>query len=83
MRIDERTRVEATKKRFVKGTKVRLIEMMDDNPFRTNPKPGAVMTVSHVDDLGQIHGTWNSGGTLALLPGVDEFELIESKTKSK
>lgn len=71
------TLVDEIRKEIVKGTKVRLIWMQDDNPFRSNPLPGAIMTVTHVDDLGQIHGSWNTGGSLALLPGVDEFEIVQ------
>ena len=31
-------------------------------------------TVTHIDDAGQIHGTW---GGCALIPGVDEYEVID------
>ena len=30
--------------------------------------------VEHVDDIGQLHGTW---GGLAVIPNVDEFEIID------
>lgn len=33
-----------------------------------------VGTVTHIDDIGQIHGTW---GGCALIPNEDEFEIIE------
>lgn len=29
--------------------------------------------VEHVDDMGQLHGTW---GSLAAIPGVDHIELL-------
>lgn len=35
------------------------------------------MTVSFVDDAGQIHGTWESGGIIALIAGLDAFEAID------
>ena len=30
-----------------------------------------------VDDIGQIHVIWESGGRLALVPGVDEYEILK------
>lgn len=32
-------------------------------------------TVLFIDDIDQIHGTW---GGLALIPGVDKFEIINT-----
>ena len=29
--------------------------------------------VKHVDDIGQLHGTW---GSLAAIPGVDNIKII-------
>ena len=34
---------------------------------------GAVGTVEHIDDAGQLHGTW---GGLAVIPEEDEFIVI-------
>lgn len=31
-------------------------------------------TVTSIDDIGQIHGTW---GGLALVPGEDDFRVIK------
>lgn len=33
--------------------------------------------VEFVDDEGQIHMKWDNGRTLALITGVDSFEIIE------
>jgi len=33
-------------------------------------------TVEHIDSIGQLHGTW---GGLAVIPGVDNFEIITEK----
>ena len=38
------------------------------------------MTVSFVDDAGQIHGSWSSGGSLALIAGLDMFEVADRST---
>ena len=61
--------VRAIKEKYPKGTKLRLIKMLDDHA----PEPGTVATVGFVDDAGQIHADEFS---LAIIPGVDEFEVI-------
>lgn len=58
-----------------KGTKLKLLKDLDD-PY-TPKRAGDIMTVNYVDDAGQIHGNWQSGGSLALIIGVDEFEVIK------
>lgn len=57
-----------------KGTTVRLINMDDPQA----PPSGTLGTVIHVDDAGQIHVSWESGGSLALLPGIDRFEVVNT-----
>ena len=32
--------------------------------------------IKHIDDIGQLHGTW---GGLAIVPGEDSFEVIPPK----
>ena len=32
--------------------------------------------ITHIDDLGQLHGTW---GGLAVIPGKDSFSILQSK----
>ena len=58
-----------------KGDKIRIIRMDDNNgtDFQASSLDGKVVTVSFVDDIGQIH-VEESG--LALIPGVDTFEVI-------
>ena len=34
---------------------------------------GKVGVIEHIDDLGQLHGSW---GGLALIPNVDEFVVV-------
>ena len=61
------------KKQYPAGTRIKLINM--DDPW--NPvEPGTEGTVQLVDDIGQIHMKWDNGRTLALVPGQDEFEII-------
>ena len=54
------------------GDRVRLVRC-DDEWTRLNP--GTLGTVSFVDDLGTVHVDWDSGATLGLVPGEDEWEV--------
>lgn len=61
--------------RYPAGTKVMLTAPISD---KYTPKEiGDIMTVDYVDDAGQIHGSWLSGGSMAIIIGVDEFRVIE------
>ena len=59
----------AIKEKYPSGTKVRLVMMLDNYA----PQPGDY-TVDFTDDAGQLH--LKEIG-LALIPGVDLFEVIE------
>lgn len=61
------------KKQYPAGTRIKLINM--DDPWHP-VEPGTEGTVHFVDDIGQIHMKWDNGRTLALVPGQDEFEII-------
>ena len=58
---------------YPEGTKVRLISMED--PY-CPVAPGTIGVVDFVDDAGQIHVKWQSGSSLALIPGEDSFTKI-------
>lgn len=60
---------------YPKGAKIKLINMND----KFAPPSGTIGTVDFVDDIGQIHVKWESGGSLALIIGEDDFEVIEQK----
>ena len=64
--------VEKIKKLFPVGTRVRLIHMDDSQAVPS----GILGTVDHIDDDGQLHMKWDNGRTLALIYGVDQFEII-------
>lgn len=57
------------------GDEIKIISLKDDDGI---PDPaaerykGLTGKVTHIDDLGQLHGTW---GGLAILD-VDDFEII-------
>lgn len=50
------------------GDLIKIIEMKSDPQY--NGREG---TVSHIDGLGQLHGTW---GKLAVIPAEDKYEII-------
>ncbi|HNS16413.1 MAG TPA: DUF4314 domain-containing protein [Bacteroidales bacterium] len=54
------------------GKKVKLIKMVD--PY-TDLKAGDMGVIDFVDDENQIHVKWDNGSKLALIPGVDEYEI--------
>lgn len=49
--------------------KIQIIEMENEPDYT-----GRIGIVTHVDDLGQLHGTW---GGLAVIPENDYFKVIE------
>lgn len=51
------------------GDKIRIIHLQGEDS-RYDGKTGEV---THIDDIGDIWGTW---GGLAIIPGVDEYEII-------
>lgn len=52
------------------GKWIRIISMSDE-PHYT----GRIGQITHIDDIGQLHGTW---GGLAIMPGEDLFEVINN-----
>lgn len=70
--------VSALREKYPKGTRLRLLRCIND-PFSPK-KQGDIMTVSFVDDACQIHGTWESGGSIALIVGQDVFEVADRNT---
>lgn len=62
------------KNKYTPGTKIKLIEMNNDpDPI----EPGTIGKVDFVDDAGHIHMKWDNGRSLALIPNVDKFSIIE------
>ena len=55
------------------GDRIRITRL--DDPY--TPKGsyvGREGTIEFIDSIGQLHGTW---GGLAVIPGVDEYEVIK------
>ena len=60
------------KKKYPVGTRIRLIHMEND------PRPVSEGTIGHVmfvDGIGQVHVRWENGRCLAVIPGIDSFEI--------
>ena len=67
-------RREYARRSYPPGTRICLIEMPND----PNPVPvGTCGTVLAVDDAGQLLMQWDNGRSLSLIPGVDNFEVLE------
>ena len=71
-------KAELYRTRYPYGTKLRLTADLED-PYSPK-KAGDLFVVDHVDDAGQIHGSWVSGGSIALIPEVDSFEIYNDET---
>lgn len=76
----DRYHAEYARRHYPVGTKIRLLAMND--PYDPVP-PGTIGTVTCVDDAGQLHMDWQNGRTLALVPGVDSFEVLERPAPAK
>lgn len=50
------------------GDKIKIISMQDEPEYS-----GKEGVIEHIDDIGQLHGTW---GGCALIPEVDQFKVL-------
>ena len=73
MNFADKKTVEKLRKEFPVGCRIVLDEMDD----RQAPPRGTQGTVQFVDDAGTIHVQWDTGSSLGLVPGADEWEVIE------
>lgn len=78
-RMPSKEQVEYIRERYPAGTRVILHAMGDPQA----PPPGTGGTVVYVDDAGQIGVRWDSGSSLALIPGVDSFSRESAQEKNK
>lgn len=65
--------VKEIKQIYVTGTKIKLLKMYD----LLAPPAGTIGIVEFVDDIGQIHIQWENGCSLALVVGIDKFEILK------
>lgn len=69
--IPNRAKVDALRKQYPPGTRIKL-EHMDD-PYPVEPGTGG--TVRFIDDLGQVGVDFDNGRSLSLIPGEDSFSI--------
>ena len=58
------------------GRRVRCNIMND--PYHPVPS-GTEGTIEHIDGINQIHVKWDNGSSLALVPEVDTFQILDRK----
>lgn len=71
--------VNKIKEQYPIGTRIKLNHMDD---IQAVPKE-TVGTVEYVDDQGQLQMLWDNGRGLALIPDVDDFEIISKPKLAK
>lgn len=57
----------------LQGKRIRLISMNDD-PYPI--EPNTMGTIQFTDGMGQLQVIWDNGRRLAVIPEVDEYEII-------
>jgi|LakMenEpi03Aug12_release.lakeMendotaPanAssembly.Ray.scaffolds.fasta_scaffold15351_10 hypothetical protein len=66
--------------RAKEGMRIKIISMYDDpNPVQS----GTEGTIKFIDGMGNIHVKWDNGRVLGVIPGVDEYQLLESNMVPK
>lgn len=69
-KLPTESEIDEVKQNYSLGMKLRVLKMADDYGL----SEGTIVTVDFVDDIGQIH-VKESG--LALIQGLDKFEVVE------
>lgn len=69
-----KSEVERIRRRYPKGTVVRLQHMNDQN---SRIPAGTIGIVRFVDDVGTVHTRWENGSTLGFIVGVDDVDIID------
>lgn len=72
----DNNKLQRIKEKYPLGSRVQMNKDMDDiQPI----KAGEMGTIDFIDDEGQIHVRWDNGSGLALIEGVDNFQLINKE----
>lgn len=66
-------RLDFIKNKYPVGTRIKL-NYMDDSYAVPS---GTLGTIDYIDDEGQIGVLWDDGRSLALIYGVDKFEVVD------
>lgn len=72
MKVPDKKIVELLKEEYPVGCRVKLISMDDVQA----PPAGTKGTVKGVDDIGSIMVSWDTGGSLSVVFGVDRCERL-------
>lgn len=57
----------------LQGKRIKLISMNDDpNPI----EPNTMGTIQYADGIGQLQVIWDNGRRLAVIPNIDEYEIL-------
>ena len=73
MKFPTENELEMLRAKYPKGTRICLIHMNDPQPVPS----GTIGEVALIDDAGNIHMIWQNGRSLAIIEGIDDFEIIE------
>ena len=78
--MNNRNQVERIKNSYPVGTRIELIQTMDDVQ---GVEKGTKGTVIGVDDIGTIHMKWDNGRGLGLIPEkiISKFYLVQRKKR--
>lgn len=55
------------------GDKIRINHLKDED----NTYDGKEGTITYIDSLGQLHGTW---GGIGVIPEEDDFDILQCST---
>lgn len=74
--LKEQGYIKEVKEEINKDVKVKIGDVIHINHLQgeDTSKDGKEGIVKAIDDIGQLHGTWDS---VAVIPGVDDFEVIK------
>lgn len=73
MSFPTKGQIEKIRKDYPAGTKVRLLEMSDDQA----PPAGTIGEIYGVDDIGSLLVHWSNGSDLNVLYGIDRVERVQ------
>ena len=68
--------IENLREQYPVGTRI-MVDQMAPDPCPV--EPGTIGTVDLVDEMGQIHCTWDNGRVIALVPQADNFHIHHPK----
>ena len=73
MMMIDKMRVERLRERYPIGSRIELVEMVDDPcPI----EPGAKGELLYIDDTGTLFVSWDNGRRLGVVPGQDNFTVL-------